>query len=376
MKKKGGLERARKLYNARNYGEVIRFLEPQVFLYRERPEFYRLLGMSCLYDGDFSGASSYLQRSLQLDEDDTETRLGLGLIHVRRRETQKALNHWLYVLERDPGNRQAKRGLDLVRAADDPSEFMELFEDGAYLQLLPARTLKLPKAALRVTVATVIVMLLVALTLQVVQRLQRPDPPDRDGVELVRFDTPPAQAVEYDGEYRYILGSDEVRRSFSQVGEYFNERRDNLAIIEINRLLNSNASQTYKERGRMLMSYMSRPSFTDFRDNVEYRQVEQEPWLYNNVYVRWKGRVTNLDVGSERITFDFLVGYHDERVLEGIVPVTLPFAAALEGAMPIELIAKLETRDSIERLVGVSVRRIAPDLGRDSESRANSGAGN
>ncbi|TVR93286.1 MAG: hypothetical protein EA428_02330 [Spirochaetaceae bacterium] len=373
MKKKGGLERARKLYNSRDYGEVIRFLEPQVFLYRERPEFYRLLGMSCLYDGDFSGASSYLQRSQQLDDDDTETRLGLALIHVRRRETQKALNHWLYILERDPGNRQAKRGLDLVRAADDPSEFMQLFEDDSYLQLLPARRLKLPKAAMRVSVVTVIVLLLIGLSLQMVERLRSPDPPDREGVELVRFDTPPANIVEYDGEYRYILGTDEVRRSFSMVGEYFNERRDNLAIIEINRLLNSNASQAYKERARMLMSYMSRPSFTDFRDNIEYRQVEQEPWLYNNTHVRWKGRVTNLNIGTESITFDFLVGYHDERVLEGIVPVTLPFAAALEGAMPIELIAKLQTNDTIERLVGVSVRRIAPEFGGDSANRSNSG---
>jgi len=373
MKKKGGLERARKLYITRNYGEVIRFLEPQVFLYRERPEFYRLLGMSCLYDGDFSGASSYLQRSLQLDEDDTETRLGLSVIHMRRRETQKALNHWLYVLERDPANRQAKRGLDLVRAADDPSEFMELFEGGAYLQLLPTRKIRLPKAAVRATVATVVVLLLTALTLQIVQALRTPELPDRDGVELVRFDTPPAQIVEYDGEYRYILGTDEVRRSFARVGDYFNERRDNRAIIEINRLLNSNASRTYKERARMLMSYMSRPSFTEFQDNTEYQQVEQEPWLYNNVHIRWKGRVTNLTIGSESITFDFLVGYHDERVLEGIVPVTLPFAAALEGAMPIELIAKLETNDSIDRLVGVSVRRIAPEFGAEIRGRSDEG---
>lgn len=123
----------------------------------------------------------------------------------------------------------------------------------------------------------------------------------------------------------------------------------------------------------MLMSYMSRPSFTDFRDNIEYRQVEQEPWLYNNTHVRWKGRVTNLNIGTESITFDFLVGYHDERVLEGIVPVTLPFAAALEGAMPIELIAKLQTNDTIERLLGVSVRRIAPEFGGDSANRSNSG---
>ncbi|MCA1754828.1 MAG: hypothetical protein LC641_09075 [Spirochaeta sp.] len=372
MKKKGGLERARKLYNSRNYGEVIRFLEPQVFLYRERPEFYRLLGMSCLYDGDFSGASSYLQRALQLDDDDTETRLGLALIHVRRRETQKALNHWLYVLERDPGNRQAKRGLDLVRAADDPSEFMELFEGDSYLHLLPSRKLKLPKAMLRATVATGVVVLLIALSLQIVDRLRAPDPPDRDGVDIVRFDTPPAQVVEYDGEYRYILGVDEVRRSFGLVGEFFNERRDNRAIIEINRLLNSNASQAYKERARLLMSYMSRPSFTNFRDNIEYAEVEREPWLYNNVHVRWKGRVTNVDIGTERISFDFLVGYHDERVLEGIVPVTLPFAAALEGAMPIELIAKLETNDTIEGLVGVSLRRIAPEFSTELPARNNS----
>ena len=83
--------KAQKLYRTKKYSHVIRFLEPQVFRYRENFKFYHLLGMSCLRTGDFGGAFSYLRRGIDLNHGDIETLLGLAVIHLKRRETAEAI---------------------------------------------------------------------------------------------------------------------------------------------------------------------------------------------------------------------------------------------------------------------------------------------
>ena len=75
-----------------------------------------------------------------------------------------------------------------------------------------------------------------------------------------------------------------------------------------------------------------------------------------------KRTVSNLEFGEERITFDFLVGYQDRRVLEGVVPAYLEFAALLEGGMPVELIGEVLTAENEAgfRLRVTSLRMLEP----------------
>ena len=130
MKTKG-LKKADRLFASGRYSDVIHLLEPQVYMYREHPRFYYLLGMSCLQVGDFGGAYSYLSRSGQLAPDDVDSLLGLAAVHLRRNETQDALRLWLDVLDVDPRNPQARRGLAALRGAETQAEARSSFEKAA-----------------------------------------------------------------------------------------------------------------------------------------------------------------------------------------------------------------------------------------------------
>jgi hypothetical protein len=152
----------------------------------------------------------------------------------------------------------------------------------------------------------------------------------------------------------------EIVRSFSRAKRYLLDYRDNLAVHELNRLLLSNASASVKERARILRSYAQEPDFSTIRDPFSYDAVKQSPREYADCYVRWSGRVANAAIGEERIAFDLLVGYQDGRVLQGVVPVAVGFAVAVENGSSYEVLGKVVTEGSAPlSLEAVSIRPIA-----------------
>jgi hypothetical protein len=131
-----------------------------------------------------------------------------------------------------------------------------------------------------------------------------------------------------------------------------------LALVEINRLLNSNASAEIKNLANLMKEHVATPDFTDFRDSFLLDDILEEPRLYQDCFVIWKGKIANLRHGSDEITFEFLVGYHKEEELQGIVPVSLNFAVALRNGTDLELLARADFSSGDLSLRGVSVHRI------------------
>ncbi|MFP4330634.1 MAG: tetratricopeptide repeat protein [Spirochaetaceae bacterium] len=360
-KGKSGLNRGRRLFRRRKYAEVISLLEPQVFIYRENPDYFELLGLSCLYTGDYAGAYSYLRRVEQMEPERLHIINALAAVALRRRETEEALRLWLKVLDQDSRNRIARRGLDFLRSSDDPAQIISVFEEGKGKKFLPPEPVTVP---LSVWVFILLAGVLALATVTVPPLLswieqQRGEP--REGVELVELPRE-GERLATEGEFRLILTEDELASTLRRAREYFNEYRDNLAQREINRILASNASVPLKERARLLEQYLREPDFTSFDDNFGYSEVAEESWLYRNTYVRWSGTASNIEFGEEQIRFDFLVGYQDRRVLEGVVPAYLEFAALLDGGEAIEVIAEVELPEDEPgfALRVTSIRKIAP----------------
>ncbi len=361
------LKKAHALFRRGKYSEVIRVLEPQVFLYRENALFYYLLGLSCLRTGDLGGAESYLNRASHIDDESVPVLLALAAVQVRRLRSDEALQTWLAVIEQDPNNRIAKRGLALLRAADSDAVLHEAIDGDRIVRYLPSEAVSLSRP-LRVAGLIAVVGLLAGTALWVAPHLSqrvrefRGPEEERSGTELARLERETAELASYEGQFRYVLTEPEIRQSFRRMGDYFNAFRDNRAMIEINRILNSNAAPELKRRAALLSEYIRAPGFADFQDNASFAEVSREPWLYADSYVRWSGRISNLDVGEEEIRFDLLVGYETERVLEGIVPVRLTFAARLHAAMAVEIIGRVVvTDDRLDQIDATSIRMINPE---------------
>src|SRR6056297_2320936 len=118
------LKKAEKLFRRGKYTQVLQLLEAQIFRYRQVYQFYHILGMSCLHTGDYSGASSFLQRALSIRPGSVNTLLGLGVVHLKQQKTSEALKDWFEVIDQDPKNKYAKRGLSAVRKLSDPDELI------------------------------------------------------------------------------------------------------------------------------------------------------------------------------------------------------------------------------------------------------------
>ena len=94
-------------------------------MFRESWYYYNILGMSCLYTGDYAGAYSYLRRAADIDDAQTDTMLGIGAVLLRRRQIDLAIRNYLDLLDQNPQERRARKALQWIRHLDDPDEVID-----------------------------------------------------------------------------------------------------------------------------------------------------------------------------------------------------------------------------------------------------------
>jgi len=347
--------KAFRLYRKKKYAELIRLLEPQIFRYRDNPDFYYLLGMSCLKTGDFGGAYTYLRRCLDLRPDHVQTLLALAVVHLKRQETNETLKNWFQVLDIDPHNRYAKKGLKMLKKLGDPEAIVQYFESSRHLKLIPKEgvftTLALSLAG------AVLVAVLVFGAYYLYGRVID-QKPSRSEIADIRIE-PGTELIASTGQFAYILTEKEITESFELAKKYFDRYDDNLAQRELNRIKYSNASLAVKDKAALLSTYIKAPTFSTMKGGFEFHEVQADPLLYENCYVRWKGRVSNLKLTDTEISFQFLVGYEDNKVLYGIVPVSLDFAAKVNEDYPLEILGKVVLTPKPFALKAISIHQLA-----------------
>ncbi len=358
-KQKKSLAKAKRLFQGKNFKAVIDLLEPLIFKYRDSFLFYYMLGTSCLYMGDFGGAYSYLRRAHQLRDEHVETLMGLAAADLKKRDTEEALKNWLRVVELDAKNKRAKRGLELLKKGMDEESISAFIDSGKLSKLFPPVKKNFPFYIL--LIAAGISFLLIG-GYALIDYILSYTPSTRSEVEKVTLTPSHAPLIEYSGEYLYTFSEQEVSEIFKQAKQYFLSYRDNLAVVECNRLINSNAVFGIKEKAKILKGYAQKPTFTDFKDAFTFEEVLSEPILYDGCYVMWKGKVTNLVIEDDNMRFDFLVGYHEEKEFKGVVPVELDFAAKIEDGYAMELLAQVFVHEKSLTLKVASLRRLIPGL--------------
>lgn len=360
------LTRARRLFRRGRYREVVALLEPQVFMYRTDPDYYYLLGASCLHSRDVDGALSYLQRSVDI-EPRGDAQLALAAVHLRRAETERALELYLEVAEGSGAERRrARRALGWIRGLDTPDDAKTWFSSGRISRVMPR-----PPA--RIGRWVVIVLTLAAVGTVGAFVIVRPDilalPPglwtrgeQRVGSEAIvgraSLAAPPSQTATYD------LSEKELAQLQTRIGRWFNDGDDNRVRVGLNRIALSNADATTKARFDLVWDYLTTPDFATFRWGPEYDEVAADVQLYRDTFVRWRGRVVNLRVDDDRIRFDFLVNYESGEVLSGVVPAEVPFPILLNGGDAAELIGRLTPRSTeagtdVFTLEVTSIRRLS-----------------
>lgn len=358
------LDRAERLARQGKYAELIGLLEPQVPIYRDSHRFYYLLGLSCLRTGDGGGASAYLRRAEQLDPNHLDTLLCLAALDLRRGETTRAVETYLHVLEGRPGDRLATRALEFIRSENAEEMIPKLVDEGKFDRFYP-KPEGLPPwlPPLFFVVALIGGLSLLApsiVTLYGSWKQARSPRPEVAAVTLNERDR--AEPVVTGGSYRYILTDKAALESFDRAKAYFQAYRDNAALVELNRLLGSNASEAIKEKAKTLKNFVGAPDFRTVKDVASYAEISKDPGLYDGCAILWRGRAANIESDSSgALSFDFLVGYEDKKRLDGIVPVSFAGSKVnIAGDRPLELLAIIRAPAGTElRFEGVAVHELS-----------------
>jgi tetratricopeptide (TPR) repeat protein len=344
------------------YGDVITLLEPEVVRYHDSFNYYYILGSACLRAGDLGGAFTYYKRAREIKMLEPLVLLGMAVYYLHRGDTGKAVDLYLEVLDLDPRNRIAKRGLQVLRTHGSAGGIQGWIDSGKAPRLFPPVP-KPPLSPVRALIPAALVLL--ALTAGILLRLGVFSPAASaeraglPGIALEREDR--EMPVQVGGTYRYILTRSEALELYETGRRLFTGSRDEAARVSMNRLMESNASDSLKNKARLLISYMEVPGFDNLKDRFSFAEVNQDPVLYRDCYVIWRGMATNLYAGESSAVFDLLVGYDTRTKLEGIVRVNFDFSVPLDTDRPLEVLGRVvPISEEGVRLEGIALHQASP----------------
>lgn len=353
------LQKARRAFIRRRYNDVITLLESEVIQYRDSFTFYYILGLACLHTGDIGGASSYFQRARQIKMRDPDLLAAQAALFLRKGDLHQAVDYYLEILEYAPEHRLAKAALRFIRTKGNEDNLAMLCETGRIKRFYP--TLRAPSTIIKPLVILGIASLVLFVALNFKNLFANPfageTRADLSSLDLNADDT--SSMTDTGGSYRYILTDSEILSAYSKARTYFQSWKDNAAQVEVNRLLFSNASIPIKQKARMLMSYFGKPGFDSITDSYPYAQIAQDPYLYLDCWISWKGMATNLVETDQTVEFDLLVGYDSRSKLEGIVPVRYESYFPIDTEHPLEVLAQITLVNGKIALKGEGVYQTA-----------------
>ena len=344
--------KASHLYARKKYGQAIKLLETNIFSFRDNPQFYYLLGLVCLRTRDIPGAMSYLRRSYQLNRHNSDTQSLLALAELLSSNPHHAIEHWLEILKREPKYTPALTGLRMLKnGIVEPNRLME---SKIFNRLIPVlKNQIIYQYGLIFVIFSVVLMCGLGVYFYITR------PPNviaRRGIEQIEIARSQDTIISLDGNPRYILNESQIASLLNTIHHDFLRKKDNDTCKNINYLLHSNTTIQVKQRMSLLSTYLSNETFATISSTDNYIDVKNEPWLYNGCFIRWKGRIANIEDNANHATFDFLIGYEDEKILDGIERSFLTVDYNLDNPQSIEIIGKLHTNEDIRIIEVTDIR--------------------
>jgi len=361
------LTKAVRLARKKNYDGAIKTLELEASRYYGSFTYYYVLGVSYLYSGIYGVAIRYLNLAVEQKLRDVNTLLGLAALYLNHGDTDKAVDLYLEVQSLDQNNKIVKRALKIIRKHPGPENISAWIDSGRLHILFPP----FPKVAIsgkalaaRILVTFVILILAGGLSLGIAIKMnlipmnmgQRSIPMESE-ISAEEKESP----VQTGGSYRYVLTRERVLNEYNEARKLFTSYRDEQTRVKLNLILESNASDPIKNRARILISFLKAPDFTTLKDRFSYSEVTQDPFLYRDCHVIWRGMAGNLVQQQNHTSFDFLVGYDTYRTMEGVVQVDFDFAIPVNSERPVEILGRVipisSEREPKIRIQGIALNQ-------------------
>ncbi len=346
-------KKALRYLKKRDFSTLSYFLTAKVPLFGNHAELYYYLGLAQYYLKNFKSAEDYFKSGMEYDTEHVEIRLAAAATALRQRNNGQAVHLWLNVLDIDPDNKKARKGLNLLRKKGNPTDLARFIRKGSIKQLEPT----LPSY---ITLFDIMLILLgcilvsgtIFLGIKLSENFFMPNASlpsgkaNRAGAEAYTLSSVKKKDyIQKEGEFLIQLTPKEIHEIITQAKNDFNNYKDNKVRFNLNRIKYSNAAAAVKAQASVLFATLEKPNFTNLDTNYTYREVFSDPIMYTDVYVHWRGKVQDVQFTPEAITFRLLVGYDDEKVLEGAVPVKVPFETFIDPILPTEILGQVKIDD-------------------------------
>ncbi len=362
MSRKSAIDTARSLLKRRQFNKAIVVLEAASDVYHESFDYYLLLGTACLYAGDTGNSNRYFQKARHIHLRNANLLLGQAALYLRRGDTDLAIKYYLEVLDLEPENVVAKNAMEFIRTQGNYENILKWVDTGRIEKFYPPVGRDYSELW-KIGISVAAGLLLAAGIIHFVNH-KKPFGSDQRSLpeELVLTTEELTLLQEKDlsgGVYRYILTDDQIKSSYESARNNFKNYHDNRARVEINRILNSNASSSVKNKTSLLLSYFEDMNFDSFEsnpgENLNYSQVVAEPSLYVGCWVLWSGRITNALIQDDSYRCDLLLGYEDLNRVEGIIRIYFSSVPEIQGDKPVKILGKIAIEDGKLCLSGKSV---------------------
>ncbi|MGP1437456.1 MAG: tetratricopeptide repeat protein [Treponema sp.] len=353
----------RKLLAYKKYNEVIKLLEPHVLEYRDSFAFHFYIGLAFLNLGAMGSAKDYFSTAKKLKPNDPDLMAATAAMYLRRNDTRKAVEYYLRILSIRPSYALAKKGLSCIRKYDTAESMGDFIRTDKIKSLYPMpHILEFYKNYIKMGVASFAFLLLVVGITFFVRSLFKPAM--REDITALNLDSAEnKKSIDMEGVYKEVLTHAEVLKYFSQAQNYFQTFHDNLAQVEINRILNSNATFSIKQKATGLEALLKEPRIDTIKDVFSLTEVELKPYLYNKCYVLWRGMPTNVQKAEKSLSFKLLVGYDTKQTLEGTISVLCDFVNYVDVDKVISVLGQLQVSESGEMyLKGITIHQTGKPL--------------
>jgi len=342
----------------RKFATAIKRLEAREDIYHDNFEYYLSLGIACLYVGDIGAASTYFQLARRIRLTDTRLLLGQAAIFLRRGDTARALQYYLEIKDNEPGNKIAANAMEFIRVHGDYDTICRWVDTGRIEQFYPPLGTNPDKIAmLLIPVFTCILGCVLAFSF--IPRGQNVSGPRADLTKLELTADEKSDAKEKDlttQSFKYVLSNKEITQSYNKALQFFQNNKDNAAQIEINRILNSNASVSIKKKANVLMDYLEIPDFDTISDVPTYSDVINNNALYLDCWVNWGGKISNaVTYDDGTYSCDLLVGDEALSHYEGTVNVRFDSTPVIDGAQSVKILGQVTLVDGNVTLKGRAV---------------------
>ena len=357
------ISQGRKLLAYKKYNEVIRLLEPHVLEYRDSFAFHFYIGMAYLNLGEMANAKDYFSTARKLKPNDPDLMAATAAMYLRRSDTRKAVEYYLRILSFRPSYTLAKKGLACIKKYDTAEAMGDFIRTEKIKSLYPMpRIIEFYKRYIKIGVALLVSLILSIGVVFFIRSFFKPR--EREDITALNLDSAEnKKSVDMEGVYREVLTHAEVLNSYSQAQNHFQTFHDNLAQVEINRILNSNATFSIKQKATGLESLLKEPRFDTIKDIFSLTEVEAKPYLYDKCYVLWKGMPTNVQKTENNLRFKLLVGYDTKQTLEGTIDVLCDFVRDVDVDKVITVLGQLQVIENDQLcLKGITIHQTGKPL--------------